>query len=399
MTARLIDPSFRAVDSLGVPLSGAKLYVYEAGTSTPINTYSDTILSSANANPVESGATGLFPDMFVAADDYKVIFKDANDNTLDTWDNINISSTTSLSGGINAAGYSEHLINAQTGTTYTYLTGDRGKTVTHTNIASIAATLPQANGTTFAAGWYVNVVNEGAGVLTITPTTSTIGLESTLVLTRGMSATITSDGTNYSVQVYGEPVGSRKTWYSSTPPQGWLIENGDTIGSAASGATKAASKYRALYIHLYSAISDTYAAVSTGRGASANADFDANKTLTMPTMANKSEYGIGTLAAGETSGATTVTSTGTIGTSGATTLTVSQIPAPTFTIGSLGGVDDASTLQVASANATGSGGNITSSAITTNYTGGSHTHTGGTYTGDATSVLHPVRGTYWIIKY
>ncbi len=397
MSQRLIDPTFRAVDSLGAPISGAKLYVYEAGTSNPIDTYTTYALTvgTENANPVVSGATGLFPDMFCAADDYKVIYKDASDNTLDTWDNINISSTSSLSGGINAAGYSEHLINSQTGTTYTYLTGDRAKRVIHSNIASIAATLPQANSTTFAEGFYFTAINEGAGLLTITPTTSTIGGEATLTLTRGQSAEITSDGTDYYFELKGEPVGSRKTWYSSTPPHGWLIENGNTIGSAASGATKAAAKYRALYAHLYGAIADGYAAVSTGRGASANADFDANKTLTMPTMANKSPYGIGTAAAGETAGATTVTPTGTVGTSGATTLSTAQMPSHQHNIqtrtNSAGAENyvfqDFSTADASSQLTDATGG------------GGSHTHTGGTYTGDVTSILHPVRGTYWIIKY
>ncbi len=409
MAARLLDPSFRAVDSLGSPISGAKLYIYEAGTSTPIDTYTTTALTGGteNPNPVVSGATGLFPDMFCAADDYKVIFKDASDNTLDTWDDINISSAASFSSGINAAGYSEHLINAQTGTTYTYLTGDRAKKVTHTNIASIAATLPQANGTTFAAGWYITVINQGAGLLTVTPTTSTIGGESTLVLTRGQSAEIISDGTNYSVEIKGEPVGSRKTWYSSTPPYGWLFENGDSIGSLASGATKAAAKYRALYAHLYGAITDTYAAVSSGRGADANTDFDANKTLTMPTMANKSEYGVGTAAAGETAGATTVTSTGSI-TVNAVTLSQSNLPAVQLGAG-FRSANNANTTGafIRGNQATGSGaGGVTTDGNTAAIecltqamgSGTSFTPTG-SFTGGATSVLHPIRGTYWIIKY
>jgi hypothetical protein len=88
------------------------------------------------------------------------------------------------------------LVNAQTGTTYTYLAGDRGKLVTHTNASAIAGTLPQATGA-FGVNWHVWVQNRGAGTLTITPTTSTIDGAATLVLGVNQGALIVSDGTNY----------------------------------------------------------------------------------------------------------------------------------------------------------------------------------------------------------
>ncbi len=87
-------------------------------------------------------------------------------------------------------------VNAQTGTSYTYLNGDRAKLVTHTNAAAIAGALPQATGA-FGAGWHMWVQNRGAGTLTITPTTSTVDGAATLVLATGEGAFIVSDGTNY----------------------------------------------------------------------------------------------------------------------------------------------------------------------------------------------------------
>lgn len=87
-------------------------------------------------------------------------------------------------------------VNAQTGTTYTYLNGDRGKLVTHTNGSAIAGTLPQATGA-FGVNWFVYVQNRGAGTLTVTPTTSTIDGAATLALTTGQGTIIFSDGTNY----------------------------------------------------------------------------------------------------------------------------------------------------------------------------------------------------------
>lgn len=88
------------------------------------------------------------------------------------------------------------LVNAQTGTTYTIVSGDRGKLVTLSNASAIAVTLPQAGGT-FPAGWYAMLSNIGTGTVTVTPTTSTISGAATITLETGEWALITSDGTNY----------------------------------------------------------------------------------------------------------------------------------------------------------------------------------------------------------
>lgn len=86
--------------------------------------------------------------------------------------------------------------NNQTGLTYTYVSGDRGKLVTHSNALAIAGTLPQA-GSSFPDGWFMWVQNRGVGTLTITPTVSTIDGSATLVLATGFGVGIFSDGTNY----------------------------------------------------------------------------------------------------------------------------------------------------------------------------------------------------------
>lgn len=87
-------------------------------------------------------------------------------------------------------------INAQVGTTYTVVTGDLGKLVTFTNASAVAVTLPQA-GTAFPAGWWAEFENRGAGLVTITPTTSTVNSGATITLATNQSFKIVSDGTNY----------------------------------------------------------------------------------------------------------------------------------------------------------------------------------------------------------
>jgi hypothetical protein len=90
-------------------------------------------------------------------------------------------------------------INAQSGTSYTVVAADLGKLVTLTNAAAVAVTLPQAtsSGGSFAAGWWADFENRGAGTVTITPTTSTINGGANITLATNQSVKIISDGTNY----------------------------------------------------------------------------------------------------------------------------------------------------------------------------------------------------------
>lgn len=99
------------------------------------------------------------------------------------------------------------LVNAQTGTTYTVLDGDRAKLVTHSNGSAIAVTLPQAGaGSAFQAGWFYETQNLGVGLVTITPATSTIDGAATITVPTGQGVRIVSDGTNYFTQ-RGRPTG------------------------------------------------------------------------------------------------------------------------------------------------------------------------------------------------
>lgn len=102
-------------------------------------------------------------------------------------------------------------VNPQTGTTYTVLNSDCTKTVTLSNASAVAVTLPQASSPsgggagagTFLPPCAITFVNLGVGTVTITPTTSTIGGGSTLILQTAQSATAVSDGANYQVSAGG----------------------------------------------------------------------------------------------------------------------------------------------------------------------------------------------------
>lgn len=62
----------RALDGNGDPVSGAYLYVYEAGTTTQVTTYSDDEMTVAHAWPIVADAEGYFAQVYVPNGDYKV---------------------------------------------------------------------------------------------------------------------------------------------------------------------------------------------------------------------------------------------------------------------------------------------------------------------------------------
>jgi hypothetical protein len=109
---------------------------------------------------------------------------------------LNVGTNLAISG--TTLGFSQGL-NAQTGTSYAMQTTDAGKLVTFSNASAVAVTLSQATTTGFTAGYSFDVENLGAGLVTITPATSTINGLSSFTVPTNMGCTISSDGTNYQV--------------------------------------------------------------------------------------------------------------------------------------------------------------------------------------------------------
>jgi len=238
MTAQYVLSNQQVFDTNGDPLAGAKLYFFESGTTTPLSTYSESTLTTPNAHPVVADSSGRFGPIYLAVDEYKVRLDTSADVVIFTNDPYSVLQEFSAGAGLEAHSSGvrvRQLINAQTGTTYTYANGDRAKLVTHSNSSAIAATLPQAGvASAFETGWFADVKNIGVGAVTITPTTSTIDGASSLVLGTGSTVRIISDGTNYlTTSGLSAPVGSIIPFSGRTAPSAWLLCYGQAISRTA----------------------------------------------------------------------------------------------------------------------------------------------------------------------
>jgi hypothetical protein len=85
-----IGNSEQFFDNNGVPLSGGLLYTYQAGSSTPLATYTDINATVANANPIVLNSSGRLDNevWLTYGYFYKFVLKTAAAVTLGTYDNI-----------------------------------------------------------------------------------------------------------------------------------------------------------------------------------------------------------------------------------------------------------------------------------------------------------------------
>ena len=220
---------------------------------------------------------------------------------------------------------------AKTGT-YTAVAADCGQVLNCTSTWTLTLT----SAVTLGDGWNVAVANTGSGTITVNTSLSQLidGATSTTILA-GQTKLIHCTGAQF-VTVgggSGAVTGSLVDYLGSTAPTGYVLASGRTIGSAASSATERANDdCYALFVLLWNSVANSEAAVSGGRGANADSDWSANKTIALPDLrgrvtAGKDNMG-GTTASRLTSAGSGITGT-TLGVAGGTethTLTSAQMP-------------------------------------------------------------------------
>ena len=85
-----IGNGFQFLTTTGLPLNGGLIYVYQAGSSTPLATYSDVNGTVANANPIVLGSDGR-PQTEIWLTYgyyYKFVLKDSTGATIQSYDNL-----------------------------------------------------------------------------------------------------------------------------------------------------------------------------------------------------------------------------------------------------------------------------------------------------------------------
>jgi hypothetical protein len=78
-------------DNNGVPLSGGKIYTYEAGTTTPLATYTSSSGSTAHTNPIILNSAGRVPsggEIWNQLRLYKFVLETSTNVLIASYDNV-----------------------------------------------------------------------------------------------------------------------------------------------------------------------------------------------------------------------------------------------------------------------------------------------------------------------
>lgn len=113
VTAAYLAPvgKFRGWDNNGNPLVGGQLFTYQAGTTTPIATYTDNTAITPNANPVILNFRGEADIWLKPNIAYKFVLQDSLGNVIWTIDQIVNSQLITLYGGVDTGTTNAYILN------------------------------------------------------------------------------------------------------------------------------------------------------------------------------------------------------------------------------------------------------------------------------------------------
>lgn len=86
-------PKLQFFGTDGLPLVGGKLYTYQAGTTTPLATYTDYTQATQNTNPIILDSAGQANVWLADTTTYKYILRDPDDVLLFTVDYVSVPAT------------------------------------------------------------------------------------------------------------------------------------------------------------------------------------------------------------------------------------------------------------------------------------------------------------------
>ena len=188
MPTRFVPPITQFVnDNASGVGAGWKLNFYSTGTLVRKDTFSDTLLTIANANPIIADSAGRFTTIFLKAGDYRVILTDEND--VQKWDEDPIEGTV---GGVGA-------VEAKTAS-FTVAVGDSTKLFA-VDATSGAITVTLLAAATAGTGFGVTVKKTDSSTNAVTVDgngAETIDGDATKILSvQNQSIALRSDGSNW----------------------------------------------------------------------------------------------------------------------------------------------------------------------------------------------------------
>jgi hypothetical protein len=85
-----IGNGFQFFTTTGLPLAGGYLYTYQAGSTTPLTTYTDNGGTISNTNPIQLGTDGRPPAeiWLTYGVNYKFVLADSTNAVIQTYDNL-----------------------------------------------------------------------------------------------------------------------------------------------------------------------------------------------------------------------------------------------------------------------------------------------------------------------
>ncbi len=245
VAVRGADPKMQLFDGDGNPLSGGKVYTYEAGTLTPLATYINYDTTDFNTNPIILDADGRASVFWSPNTLYDVIVTDSNDVQLYTVSSYNVAGA---SGGSSNPGFGAATDIASSTTV------DMGSITSH--FANITGTVPInsfGNSASVDAPLYL-VKSQSAGLV--------INLSGNILAPGFTNEIITTQNDYWWMDYLGsgawkifdyfrgdgstnEQPGFLKAFAGVTPPAGWLLCYGQAVS-------------RTTYSQLFAAISTTW---------------------------------------------------------------------------------------------------------------------------------------------
>lgn len=207
MTAHFTLPRQRAEDDSNNPISGAKLYFFDEGTTNPRTVYSDYGLTTGGATFKIADANGFFDPIYPPVGNYDVLMTDGSDVGNDYTRETTIRAKVTTQGPVDLTTFQTSTAKSETpaittASDYTFVEADRGKAIdVNPNSATVTITLERASVAGDGTEQTIKHIGTSNAVLIATVGGENIdGIEGYSLTRPGGSVTLRSNGANWKVK-------------------------------------------------------------------------------------------------------------------------------------------------------------------------------------------------------